>query len=1084
MKQKNRNMTKALFTTVMTMAMLMIAASVTGLTAFADNQYVTDHIDAPENLRFEGPYVCWDGSKYEYTYGEEEYDFHSNHDPGLGDEVRYAVEVYKVSPVSDPELLKTVDLEETRYDLTDDIEKIQLLDELGRETGNKLQVCIKAHLTSNEGPSLESAGTSVIESVPCYITYVVNKNNNNEVDSFSDYAFEGGTVTEPADPKIEGKAFLYWGDSKENRWDFSRKISTDDFSPQHTLMLYAKWEAIGDHEHDGIVFLPWRSRNSLPNEAGNYYLLNDVDISDTWNAPQGNTNLCLNGHTVSCPGGYGRESAIEVKGGATLGIYDGSDGKKGKLMMCNGASAVDVIGGTFTLNDATIDGTDREQTDYGGGVEILGGTFEMRSGKISNCRAGYGGGGICVDGGVFRMKGGEISSNRGGPAGGGVDLRNGKIEIIEGTITGNAASDNGGGIEFYPVDDNNSSITFAAESAGEHKINITGNSGGNLCLLNGYKANINGALSDDSRIGVSMYRPAEYVFTAGLTGKGTIDNFISDHDGYKITLTENGEEARLAKNPHQITAAAIEHGSLKAYSGSTEITDAIAGETVNLEPQADTGYSFVSGSYKCTYTDAEGNEVIVPVDRYGDFTMPAYDVTVSCEFKETGIEDARIITFDTDGHEINQKEIEMGQTIQLKLVPYPETAEVRSVEWESNDDGSFLTMTEDGKITGVIRDNVDDVKTVTITATAKGKNGETVTRSRDITVEHTHHWINRMGAFEATCTRAGNSAPAAICENEFYPCYKTIPENVVVTPPLGHDWDAWTSLDGERHKRVCKRQNCSETETAEHSWDEGVETTPATYTAEGVMTYKCPACGAEKTEPIPKKTYAPGEDPAQKAKDGTPTGAGASEACADKAIRSSASDEGPKGTKYGLLSLRSVKQGKTSIILTWNKNSKAVRYAVYGNLCGKNNKMKLLSKSVKTNSFSVRKINKALAKGKYYKFIVVALDENNNVVSTSKVAYVATKGGKVGNHKSVTTKAKKNKVTVKKGKTFKLAGKAVAKSKKLKVVKHRAIKYETSNAKIATVSSKGVIKGKAKGSCYIYAYAQNGVYKKIRVLVR
>ena len=60
----------------------------------------------------------------------------------------------------------------------------------------------------------------------------------------------------------------------------------------------------------------------------------------------------------------------------------------------------------------------------------------------------------------------------------------------------------------------------------------------------------------------------------------------------------------------------------------------------------------------------------------------------------------------------------------------------------------------------------------------------------------------------------------------------------------------------------------------------------------------------------------------------------------------------------------------------------------------------------------------------------------------------------------------------------------MAKSKKLKVVKHRALKYETSNAKIATVSSKGVIKGKAKGTCYIYAYAQNGVYKKIKVLVK
>ena len=134
---------------------------------------------------------------------------------------------------------------------------------------------------------------------------------------------------------------------------------------------------------------------------------------------------------------------------------------------------------------------------------------------------------------------------------------------------------------------------------------------------------------------------------------------------------------------------------------------------------------------------------------------------------------------------------------------------------------------------------------------------------------------------------------------------------------------------------------------------------------------------------------------------------------------------------------------------------------------------------------TIKKVaGKKLKKGTYYKFIIVALDKNNNVVSTSKVVHVATKGGKVGNHKSVTTKAKKNKVTVKKGKTFKLAGKAVTKSKILKVKKHRALKYETTNAKIATISAKGVIKGKAKGTCNIYAYAQNGVYKKIKVLVK
>ncbi len=38
---------------------------------------------------------------------------------------------------------------------------------------------------------------------------------------------------------------------------------------------------------------------------------------------------------------------------------------------------------------------------------------------------------------------------------------------------------------------------------------------------------------------------------------------------------------------------------------------------------------------------------------------------------------------------------------------------------------------------------------------------------------------------------------------------------------------------------------------AGHSWDEGVVTTEATETAEGVMTYTCSGCGETKTEAIP-----------------------------------------------------------------------------------------------------------------------------------------------------------------------------------------------------------------------------------------
>ncbi|MDO4860063.1 MAG: Ig-like domain-containing protein, partial [Bacillota bacterium] len=114
------------------------------------------------------------------------------------------------------------------------------------------------------------------------------------------------------------------------------------------------------------------------------------------------------------------------------------------------------------------------------------------------------------------------------------------------------------------------------------------------------------------------------------------------------------------------------------------------------------------------------------------------------------------------------------------------------------------------------------------------------------------------------------------------------------------------------------------------------------------------------------------------------------------------------------------------------------------------------------------------------------LNKNKKVITTSKVCHVATKGGKVTNHKSVTvkkaviTKAKNLKV----GKSLKLGAKAVKAVKKAIVRNHIPMRYESTNKKIATVTAKGVIKAKKKGTCYVYAYAQNCVFKKIKVVVK
>lgn len=218
--------------------------------------------------------------------------------------------------------------------------------------------------------------------------------------------------------------------------------------------------------------------------------------------------------------------------------------------------------------------------------------------------------------------------------------------------------------------------------------------------------------------------------------------------------------------------------------------------------------------------------------------------------------------------------------------------------------------------------------------------------------------------------------------------------------------------------------------------------------------------------------------------DGTRIGKGASADAADKAITEAGSDEGPAGSHYAPLTFKSTKQAKNSIKVTWKKITGAKDYVIYGNAAGKKNKMVRLGLAT-GSSFTVKNIGgKNLKKGTYYKFMLVAVDADNKVVSTSKTVYAATSGGKYCNYKNVTTKAKKNKVAVKVKKTFKLGAKLTRASKKLKVKKYRGISYESSNPSVAAVSSKSVIKGVKKGTCYVYVYTQNGVSKKIKVVVK
>ena len=177
------------------------------------------------------------------------------------------------------------------------------------------------------------------------------------------------------------------------------------------------------------------------------------------------------------------------------------------------------------------------------------------------------------------------------------------------------------------------------------------------------------------------------------------------------------------------------------------------------------------------------------------------------------------------------------------------------------------------------------------------------------------------------------------------------------------------------------------------------------------------------------------------------------------------------------------KATKNTVKISWKKVSGADGYVLYGAPCntkGKINKMKKLA--VIKNGSQITYTDRKLKSGIYYKYCVKAYKLVNGKkvwLAKSKTIHVTTAGGKYGNAKAV--KVSNTKVILKKGKSLVIKAQQIAENKPIK--QHVNIKFESTNTKITTVTKKERNKAKKKGTCYIYVYAQNGVYKKIKVVV-
>lgn len=177
-------------------------------------------------------------------------------------------------------------------------------------------------------------------------------------------------------------------------------------------------------------------------------------------------------------------------------------------------------------------------------------------------------------------------------------------------------------------------------------------------------------------------------------------------------------------------------------------------------------------------------------------------------------------------------------------------------------------------------------------------------------------------------------------------------------------------------------------------------------------------------------------------------------------------------------------KGKNSIELTWKKKNGCSGYEVYWSYCdGKRNFKK--AKTVKSTGKRTY-IHKNLKKTRAYKYYIATYKMKNGkkvYQSKSPTIHVAMSQEKNTNVKSISVN--KTKISLKAKKTFQIKASAKAENKKKKLLAHTdKFRYYTNDKKVATVTKKGKIQAKKKGSCSIFVIANNGVSKEIKVTVK
>jgi hypothetical protein len=279
-----------------------------------------------------------------------------------------------------------------------------------------------------------------------------------------------------------------------------------------------------------------------------------------------------------------------------------------------------------------------------------------------------------------------------------------------------------------------------------------------------------------------------------------------------------------------------------------------------------------------------------------------------------------------------------------------------------------------------------------------------------------------------------------------------------------HVWDSKWNFDKDAHWHECVAMygKCDITDNTKkggyqkHSYGKGKQIKAATYKTTGLMRYTCQVCGYEKTETIPViahthkytwKTTAKATVFRPAKQEGTCS------LCGKKQTRN-----------YGSKLKATIKLNVSSITLRRKQATTKVKVSMaYGD-------------SIKSWASSNKKIVTVYKNGKIKAGTKTGTAK---ITVTLKSGKKATLKVKVQTAKVKTTKISglKKKLTIKKGKSVTL--KPVVSP----ITSQEKVTYRSSNKKIATVSSKGVVKGRRKGTVTI-TVRSGKVTKKIKITVK